>query len=643
MSSVGGVQFNQPRNDFDEEQAYQRHLSYLRTQNKNSQGFQQSLRQIALGNEPTATAPKTAVEILGDEAEVNRRVQSIIASIFPDKNREVYNVASGETLEAFDKRARTTNWLMNVLPANLKELLLTEEPNILGELKQKKLITPDTFVTFLQHYSRAFRESGGTSKYQTNERVVSQMRALFATLPTHQVVNDLTHLLIQEVRHAGVPRGLQRDIDDIVAKLTLLERIIPSQEDFNAIKRAVEQGNQDILGATATFSIMQTGTIMERIELLLSQVSPTNAELQHELNVLQHLIDSSTSYKDAVGRNTIAEVAEIQKIVEQLQEDLGEVREDKLAEIQDLLASIKGDTSSSRAFTEALGSDSIKELTKQFAKELRDKEKLQTGKARLSQKQEDAIRKQAEIMALQKVKDSTRQPTIMESFGMSGDEVAKGDQLPAFSSSSSMGTTQVEKWIGKSAKATTDDKTTEMGGVGLSGFARKRIDPRYARVVGRGLTLTEEPKKFYEFGKYMLSMPHLQNNVLKVKYLHNGGEVPSFKSTKISSDMTDFLEDLCENGKMNERQLNKLSSQEKRVFSKLINQSGLYGQLKVRLLKNPDEEKEEERFELIKGEFISGNDNPVIIKELKHLIIKFMTEGRIPKNQGNDLLFQLSI
>ena len=642
MSSVGGVQFNQPRNDFDEEQAYQRHLSYLRTQNKNSQGFQQSLRQIALGNEPTATAPKTAVEILGDEAEVNRRVQSIISSIFPDKNREVYNVASGETLEAFDKRARTTNWLMNVLPPNLKELLLTEEPNILAELKGKKLITPDTFVTFLQHYSRAFRESGGTSKYQTNERVISQMRALFATLPTNQVVNDLTRILIDEVRNAGVPRALQRDIDDVIAKLSLLERIIPSVEDFNAIKRAIERGNQDVLGATENFSRMQTGTIMERLELLLSQVSPSNAELQHELQVLQHLIDSSTSYKDAVGRNTIAEVAEIQKIVEQLQEDLGEVREDKLAEIMGLLASIKGDSSSSRAFTEALGADSIKELTKQFAKELRNEERIRSGNPSIPPKVAKEINRRAEEMAIEKVKESTRQPTIMESFGMSGDEVAKGDQLPAFSSSKSMGTTQPEKWIGKSGK---DDDATEnqMGGVGLSGFSRKRIDPRYARVVGRGLALTEEPKKFYEFGKYMLSMPHLQNNILKVKYLHNGGEVPSFKSTKISSEMTDFLEDLCENGKMNERQLNKLSSQEKRVFSKLINQSGLYGQLKVRLLKNPDEEKEEERFELIKGEFISGNDNPVIIKELKHLIIKFMTEGRIPKSQGNDLLFQLSI
>jgi hypothetical protein len=186
----------------------------------------------------------------------------------------------------------------------------------------------------------------------------------------------------------------------------------------------------------------------------------------------------------------------------------------------------------------------------------------------------------------------------------------------------------------------TGDTPTKTGGVG---FNRKMVNPKYAKVIGKGLALHEEPKKFYEFGKYMISMPHLANNVLKVKYLTNGNEVPAFKATKISPDMTDFLEDLCETERINERQLSKLTASEKRVFSKLINQSGLYGKYKVRTIKNPEEEEEENRFELVKGQFVAGNDNPAITKELKHLIIKFMLDGRIPKNQGNELLFQLSI
>jgi hypothetical protein len=140
----------------------------------------------------------------------------------------------------------------------------------------------------------------------------------------------------------------------------------------------------------------------------------------------------------------------------------------------------------------------------------------------------------------------------------------------------------------------------------------------------------------------MISIPHLGNNILKIKNLTNGNEVPAFNQ-KISDDMSDFIEDLVDTGKINERNLKKLNAPEKRLFSKLINQSGLYGKFKIRTLKNPDDKIEEDRFELVKGEFIAGNDNPAIVKELKHLIIKFMTEGRIPKNQAHELLFQLSV
>ncbi len=51
----------------------------------------------------------------------------------------------------------------------------------------------------------------------------------------------------------------------------------------------------------------------------------------------------------------------------------------------------------------------------------------------------------------------------------------------------------------------------------------------------------------------------------------------------------------------------------------------------------------DELFELLKGEYMAGNNNPKVISELRRLVVKMMSDGRIKKNQGLDLLMELSI
>jgi hypothetical protein len=55
------------------------------------------------------------------------------------------------------------------------------------------------------------------------------------------------------------------------------------------------------------------------------------------------------------------------------------------------------------------------------------------------------------------------------------------------------------------------------------------------------------------------------------------------------------------------------------------------------------DEEENKRFELLKGEYIAGNNSPKVISELRKLVVKLMSDGRIRKNQGVELLMELSI
>lgn len=52
-------------------------------------------------------------------------------------------------------------------------------------------------------------------------------------------------------------------------------------------------------------------------------------------------------------------------------------------------------------------------------------------------------------------------------------------------------------------------------------------------------------------------------------------------------------------------------------------------------------EQEEDRFNILRGEIIAGNDSPKIAKEFKVMLMKFMNEGRIPKRQANEILQEL--
>ena len=49
-----------------------------------------------------------------------------------------------------------------------------------------------------------------------------------------------------------------------------------------------------------------------------------------------------------------------------------------------------------------------------------------------------------------------------------------------------------------------------------------------------------------------------------------------------------------------------------------------------------------ERLNVLKGEWVAGNNSPTMVKELRQLIIKFMDSGRIPKSQGTNILLSLT-
>ena len=182
-----------------------------------------------------------------------------------------------------------------------------------------------------------------------------------------------------------------------------------------------------------------------------------------------------------------------------------------------------------------------------------------------------------------------------------------------------------KNWVGKAKK--------EYQSGGDQPYIKSRIK------VGSGITQLEEKPKYERFGKFIIHTPQLKKNILNFKY-PSEGRVPNLPRMNIDDDTKDLIFNILETGKLSENQFSKLSQPAQDHLIKAIKGAGLEDVLfKGKCKVYPKDEKEDrERFNILKGEFDAGNDNPALIKELRALVIKFSNCGIIPKKQGLEFL-----
>jgi hypothetical protein len=170
---------------------------------------------------------------------------------------------------------------------------------------------------------------------------------------------------------------------------------------------------------------------------------------------------------------------------------------------------------------------------------------------------------------------------------------------------------------------------------GELGFKHTRVK------VGKGISVKETPS-YKHFGKYVIHMGHLlDKNVANFKY-PSLGSIPSIKPLTISEDYKEFLIDTLENQKPNERLFTKLPNEEQRHFEKVVSGAGLIDTFKLKRNQGKTEKEEANRFNLLRGEILAGNNNEKIMKELRGLILRFMNDGRIQQKEGTTMLVELS-
>ena len=166
-------------------------------------------------------------------------------------------------------------------------------------------------------------------------------------------------------------------------------------------------------------------------------------------------------------------------------------------------------------------------------------------------------------------------------------------------------------------------------------FKHKRIK------VGRGVELDNEPT-YRTFGKYVIHMKHLKGKgVANFKY-PSLGSIPSIKPKPITEEYREFILDVLETGKPNERQLRRLSDDEREHFERVCLGAGLLEHFKMKRTGDDEDKERVDRFNILRGQVLAGNNNENVIKELRGLVVRFINEGRITRQEGTNMLMELS-
>jgi hypothetical protein len=160
--------------------------------------------------------------------------------------------------------------------------------------------------------------------------------------------------------------------------------------------------------------------------------------------------------------------------------------------------------------------------------------------------------------------------------------------------------------------------------------------------LGKGLSVKETPT-YREFGKYAIHIPQLEeDDILNVKYKSLGG-IPKFKPFPVSDIFRDFLLDVLDGKRPSERVYLQIDPKERKAFEDISIGAGVWSGFGLKRTTTNDDEEDRKRFEVLKGIYTAGNNSPQVSQELRRLIVKFINEGKMKRQQGLNLLMELSI
>jgi hypothetical protein len=160
-------------------------------------------------------------------------------------------------------------------------------------------------------------------------------------------------------------------------------------------------------------------------------------------------------------------------------------------------------------------------------------------------------------------------------------------------------------------------------------------------IKGGRIGIIGEKETYLPFGKYHINHRKLDDNLLLLRSGEKrNGLIPKIPPLKISDEYKKVYHKILGGELPN---ITNLSPDEKSHLHSVLKNCHLLD--KIPIDKNAElsqDEKENARFEILRGELCAGNTSKEIISELKKLLMKFIKNGKLQKNETYDILMELT-
>ena len=149
--------------------------------------------------------------------------------------------------------------------------------------------------------------------------------------------------------------------------------------------------------------------------------------------------------------------------------------------------------------------------------------------------------------------------------------------------------------------------------------------------------------RYREFGNHMLHFYLLLEGYILIKHKANSNVTGIFKSRiKISERLQLVIVNLLDTNEVDYQNLRYCSEKEKNLFNELMTKTKLKYELNFDPKKmDLDETDLIDKFNVIKGEIMAGNDNAELLEEAQFIIKKLINIGKIDAEVGDDIIKEL--
>jgi hypothetical protein len=150
----------------------------------------------------------------------------------------------------------------------------------------------------------------------------------------------------------------------------------------------------------------------------------------------------------------------------------------------------------------------------------------------------------------------------------------------------------------------------------------------------------ERKSNYVPLGKFIINRSKLNDGIIMIKR-PNGAFMGDLQSRRVSNKLRNVFEKIVGGSVPSYNDYNKLDADEIEYLHFVAKKSNLLDKLEVPTPKKDDDEKMMNRFEVLRGQLMAGNDNKQMIGEFKKLILDMADKKLLPRRQVSDILIDI--